>query len=188
MIDIKNLHTATELQKPRRVVKYVMLWCSSGSMTVIVDEEEFILLPNTVITITSGQVHFVKDLDKVEGFVLEFTYDFFCKDDNSLELIFHNGLFCHFAMNEVIALSESGAIANLLTEIKQDLAQKPYQYLFSIHSRIELILIEINRCKLKVGGEIYKPDALFLKFLEAVRTNFRMNFSAKQIAALSTLR
>jgi AraC-like DNA-binding protein len=44
--------------------------------------------------------------------------------------------------------------------------------------------VEINRCKIKQGGEIYKPDALFLKFLEAVRSNFSKNYTVKQIAVL----
>jgi hypothetical protein len=63
---------------------------------------------NTVITITSGQIHHIKKSKAAAGFVLEFTFDFFCKDDKDIELIFHNSLFCHFAMNEVILLGNGG--------------------------------------------------------------------------------
>ncbi|HNP21085.1 MAG TPA: helix-turn-helix domain-containing protein [Panacibacter sp.] len=168
-------------------MKYVLVWCSSGSATMIVDENEFVLKPNSVITITSGQVHYFKKNQAATGFVLAFTFDFFCKTDNDIELIFHNSLFCHFAMNEVIPLGKSKVVQNELLNIENELKETPYQYLISLHSRVELILVEINRCKIKQGSDIYRPDALFLKFLEAVRNNFRKNLTVKQIAAsLST--
>lgn len=154
---------------------------------MVVDENEFVLKPNSIITITSGQVHYFKESKAAMGFVLEFTFDFFCKTDSDIELVFHNSLFCHFAMNEVIPLAKSKVVQKELLQIEKELKEKPYQYMISLHSRVELILVEINRCKIKQGGEIYKPDALFLKFLETVRSNFKKNLTVKQIAAsLST--
>ncbi len=182
MIDIKTFNKATELLQSRRIMKYVLVWCSSGSVTMVVDENEFVLKANSVITITSGQVHYFKKTKAATGFVLEFTFDFFCKTDSDIELVFHNSLFCHFAMNEVILLGKSEVVRKELLQIEIELNVKPYQYLISLHSRIELMLVEINRCKIKQGGEIYKPDALFLKFLETVRSNFKKNLSVKQIA------
>ncbi|MEO6637652.1 MAG: AraC family transcriptional regulator [Ginsengibacter sp.] len=187
MIDIKPFNKATELSHARRIMKYVLVWCSSGSVTMVVDENEFVLEPNSVITITSGQVHYFKKNNAATGFVLEFTFDFFCKTDSDIELVFHNSLFCHFAMNEVISLAKSELVKGELLQIENELKEKPYQYLISLHSRVQLILVEINRCKMKQGSEIYKPDALFLKFLEAVRSNFKNNLTVKQIAtSLST--
>ena len=168
-------------------MKYVLVWCSSGSVTMVVDENEFALKANSIITITSGQVHHLKRIEAATGFVLEFTFDFFCKTDSDIELVFHNSLFCHFAMNEIVPLGKSDVLERELLQIENELKEKPYQYLITLHSRIELILVEINRCKIKQGGEIYKPDALFLKFLEAVRGDFKKNLTVKQIAAsLST--
>ena len=186
MVDIKNFDTAIELNVPRRIMKYVLVWCSSGSAVIVVDENEFELKTNSVITITSGQIHYFKKTKAASGFILEFSFDFFCKNDNDLELIFHNSLFCHFAMNEVIPLGKNNIIEQELQQIKTELSEKPYQYLVSVHCRIELMLVEINRCKIKQGDEIYKPDALFLKFLEKVRGNFQNNYSVKQIAAALT--
>jgi YesN/AraC family two-component response regulator len=116
--------------------------------------------------------------------LLEFTYDFFCSNDNDIELIFHNGLFCHFDENEIIDVGENSIVGEELRRIDKELKEKPYQYLTTIHSRIELILVHINRSKIKLGDEIWKPDALFLKFLEMVRNNFSKNLSASQIAPL----
>jgi AraC family transcriptional regulator, transcriptional activator of pobA len=183
MIDIKKLEPAVDLIEPRRTRTYTLIYCSSGSVNMVVDENEFVLKPNTVITITSGQIHYIKKVKAAKGFVLEFTFDFFCKDDKDIELIFHNSLFCHFAMNEVIPLGKSQLVETELKQIEKESAQKPYQYLISVHSRIELILVEINRSKIKQGGEIYKPDALFLKFLETTRANFKKNLTVRQIAS-----
>lgn len=79
-------------------------------------------------------------------------------------------------MNEVITISDSKTFGSQIQNIKDELIQKPYQYLTSVHSRIELLLIDVNRNKIKEGEEIYKPDALFLKFLEMVRVNFKNNY------------
>lgn len=183
MIGIKPFEKATELQQPRRIKKYILIWCATGPVKIAVDENVFELRSNSVITITSGQVHHFTKTKAAKGFVLEFTYDFFCKDDQDIELIFHNSLFCHFAMNEVIPLGKSRLVEQELRQIEKELEQKPYQYLISVHSMLKLILVEINRAKIKQGGEVYKPDALFLKFLETIRANFKNNLTVRQMAA-----
>ncbi|MEW6130255.1 MAG: AraC family transcriptional regulator [Acidobacteriota bacterium] len=184
MIDILTIKNAVGLTAPRRIRKYVLIWCSSGVATLLVDEQVFELTANTVITITSGQIHYLQSTQNAEGYVLEFTYDFFCKNDNDIELIFHNSLFCHFAMNEVIYLGKGHSAGTELQHIERELKDKPYQYLITIHSRIELLLVELNRAKIKQGGEIYKPDALFLKFLETIRANFSKKLTVRQIAKI----
>lgn len=181
MIEIQTLENITALNRPRRIMKYVLIYCASGKLSMTIDEKEFLLSAGQVITITSGQVHSISNAPKAKGYILEFTLDFFCKDDKDIELIFHNGLFCHFAMNEVIPVDKTIVEAQLRS-IEQELLQKPYQYFISVHSRIELILVAINRAKVSRGDEIWKPDALFLKFLEAVRNNFEHNYSLGQFA------
>lgn len=181
MIELGNLEKMPELLKPRRIMKYLIVWCSSGSVTIEVDESEFDLKSNEIITITSGQIHCILKTKNTEGLVLQFTYDFFCKDDNDIELIFHNSLFCHFAMNEVISLPDN-KVEMELKKIGVELRNRPFQFLMAVHSRLKLILIEINRAKLSTGAEVYKPDALFLKFLERVKEQFHQKLSVRQIA------
>lgn len=173
MIEWHPLEEYTALQSPRRVMRYVLFWCTAGEVKVMVDGTEFQLLAHEVITITSGQVHWLIADANTQGVVLEFSYDFFCKTDADIELIFHNGLFCHFGMNEVITVPEHQRFTQLLEQIREDLTLKPYQHLISVHANLELILVMINRAKIARGDEIWKPDALFLKFLEKVRTQFR---------------
>ena len=183
MIEIKALENLTDLGRPRRIMKYVLVYCNSGKLVMAVDERDLNLSAGDVLTVTSGQIHSILKNSKAKGYILEFTLDFFCKDDKDIELIFHNGLFCHFAMNEVIAVDKS-IIETQLNLIEEELRGQPYQYLISIHSRIELILVSINRAKVKRGDEIWKPDALFLKFLEAVRNNFEHNYSLAKFSRM----
>ncbi|HWV70876.1 MAG TPA: AraC family transcriptional regulator [Pseudosphingobacterium sp.] len=181
MIALHKLHKLDDYKNPKRVLKYLLVWCEQGSTTIMVDENEFSMTKHQVLTITSGQVHFFKDISGTID-VLEFSLDFICKDDNDIELIFHNGLFCHFGMNEVITIEPSTNFNTLLSNIANELRVKPYQYYISIRSYIELLLIEINRIKVNKGDEIWKPNALFLRFLEEVRNNFSLNFSVAQIS------
>jgi AraC family transcriptional regulator, transcriptional activator of pobA len=161
MLEIKSLHQLEKPSKPERVLKYILVLCKQGNATIVIDENEFALNENQVITITSGQIHFFKNID---GQI------------DIIELIFHNGLFCHFGMNEVITLKTNTA-NDLFLKIETELKTKPYQYLISTHNYIELILIELNRAKVENGDEIWKPEALFLKFLEMVRTHFSESYT-----------
>lgn len=183
MVQISTFEKECDLHNPRRVMKYVLLYCSERKIRVRIDEHDFILNAGETITITSGQIHSFQNSANAHGFVLEFTIDFFCKDDSDIELIFQNGLFCHFGMNEVIAVNKA-FMEKQLACISEELLNQPYQYLISVHSRIALILVEINREKVMRGDEIWKPDALFLKFLEAVRANFEHNHPLSKFAEM----
>ena len=184
MVELSRLESSDDLKNPRRVMKYVMVCCSSGNITLTVDEHDYNLRAREIITITSGQIHYIKNAIDAKGYILSFTLDFFSKNDNDIELIFHNGLFCHFGMNEVIMIEDYNILETQLIQIKEELLAKPYQFLISVHSRIELILVEINRSKVEHGDEIWKPDALFLKFLEIVRANFEHNYALAQYAQM----
>lgn len=181
MVEIKKYSNQTGYPKPARVVKYTLFWCESGSAEVLIDEKIFTLKTSQIVTITSGQFHQLLSVDG-ELTALEFTLDFFSKSDSDIELIFHNGLFCHFGMNELITIYRPAFITEMLNMIDKETLEKPYQYLISTHSLIELVLIEINRSKIANGDEIWKPDALFLKFLESVRIHFSENYPISRFA------
>ncbi len=182
MISIKKINEAIELTLPRRVKKYLIIFVTSGSLQIKIDDKDFTLHANDIITITSGQFHFVKSIQNVKGFVLDFTYHFFIKDDADVELIFQNGLFCHFDLNEINKISNNKIVENYFREISQELVIQPFQYHTSVHCKLKLILIETNRARIESGYEIWKPDALFLKFLEFVRANFDNNLQLCEIA------
>ncbi len=169
--------------EPKRLIKFLLFWCKKGQSHIKIDDHTFILDTHQLTTITSGQYH---QVTQVSGklICLEFTLDFFSKNDNDIELVFHNGLFCHFGMNEVILIQNYALIDDLLQKIENELDQKPYQYLISLHSYIELLLVEVNRSKIKNGDEIWKPDALFLNFLELVRAHYGQNYPVSHFAGM----
>src|SRR5262245_23254294 len=156
MIELRTFSEYPDPNRPRRLRKYVLVWCSKGTVMAIVDQKELRLRRHQVLTITSGQIHSFEADKNAEGSILEFTLDFFCKNDNDIELIFQNGLFCHFDLNEIISLRNHDVIEMQLSSIRDELSKKPFQYLTSIHSRIELILVSINRAKVERGDEIWK--------------------------------
>ncbi len=171
-----------QINLPQRVLKYLLVYNHSDTTVISIDDNRYILHPHETITITSGQIHSFITVS-ANASILEFSLDFFCKDDDDIELIFHNGLFCHFGMNEVIAVQHQ-YFQGLLDKIEEEITLKKYQYLITVRSLIELLLVEINRSKIARGDEIWKPDALFLKFLESVRNNFSKNYSVKKHATL----
>ncbi|MDG4652402.1 helix-turn-helix domain-containing protein [Chryseobacterium arthrosphaerae] len=181
MIEIRKYSNQEVHPEPRRVIKYTLFWCHNGSAEILIDENIFMLKTGYAVTITSGQFH---QLRSVEGELtaLEFTLDFFSKSDSDIELIFHNGLFCHFGMNEMIRVHNSSLFSEILSRIEKEIHEKPYQYLISTHALVELLLVEINRSKIANGDEIWKPDALFLQFLESVRDHFSHNYQLSHFA------
>ena len=126
MIHIREINNQIELNVPKREMKYILIWCSDGSISMMVDEKELVLHAHDVLTITSGQYHCYKTLDQAQGFILEFTLDYFCKDDTDIELIFQNGLFCHFDMNEVIRVQNDDMVNENLKLISDDRDHRPY--------------------------------------------------------------
>lgn len=183
MIEIKKYSHQSGHFEPRRVIRYTLFWCHHGSAEILIDENIFILKTGQVVTITSGQFHQLRSV-KGELTALEFTLDFFCKSDSDIELIFHNGLFCHFGMNEMITVQHPAFFSETLNAIEKEIQEQSYQYLISTHSMVELLLVEINRSKIANGDEIWKPDALFLKFLERVRDHFQNNYQVSHFADL----
>lgn len=182
MISIAQLQTGNLPTPPQRVLKYLLIYCRQGSLQLKIDEAEYTLAAGQAITITSGQIHTFTALEG-GALLLDFTLDFFCKDDDDIELVFHNGLFCHFGLNEIIPVRDVSYFGSILEKIESELVQQPYQYLITLRSHIELLLIELNRSKVERGDEIWKPDALFLRFLEHVRKNYREQPAMKDYAA-----
>lgn len=181
MVEIQKIEMIADFD-PKRVKKYILLWCNNGNISIEVDNKLLTLAENQVLTITSGQYHCFKKTNSGKGYLLDFTLDYICKTEKDIELIFQNSLFCHFDYNEIITINNPLEIEQQLQKIEVELNNKPFQYLESVHSRIELLLFEVNRSKIVNGGEIWKPDALFLQFLEFVRNNFEHNFPLKEIA------
>jgi AraC family transcriptional regulator, transcriptional activator of pobA len=187
MVNLSKYQDITGLAEPRRLLKYLLIWCHRGRAVLDIDHREYILEEGQALSITSGQIHAFKSMGDAEIYILDFTLDFICKDDYDIELVFHNGLFCHFGQNEIIPVTHTAEFKEALDKIDYELSSKPYQYTVTVRSYILLLLVSLNRAKVDRGDEIWKPDALFLRFLEMIRDHFPENYSVAQFAqALQT--
>lgn len=171
---------------PERLYKFVLIYCKSGQMSIEIDNENYIVSKSELLTITPKQYFQFKELKNCKGYIVEFTYDFFCKDDKTVELIYHNGLYCHFGLNEVIKIPNTESVKlvdDYFNSLKKEINQKQFEYEASIHSLIKLLLIEVSRYKIiQQNRPLYKPDALFLQFLNLVRENFEKRLTIKEYA------
>lgn len=185
-VELKILNNDILMDRAERQYKFVLIYCRSGCAELYIDEQTYELTAGKFLTITSKQFYQFNKLINTEGFVLEFTYDFFCIDDKSVELLYHNGLYCHFGLNEVINIPNEETlikIENYFSLIKAEFRNRHFEYKASIHSLVKLLIIEAGRCKMiQQGRPLYTPDALFLKFLNLVRDTFSKRLTIKEYA------
>ncbi len=101
MIEMRKYSNQEVHSEARRVIKYNLFRCNNDNAEILSDKKIFTLKTGHPVIIISRHFH---QLRSVEGELtaLEFTLDFFSKSDSDIEPIFHNGLFCHLGMNEII--------------------------------------------------------------------------------------
>jgi quercetin dioxygenase-like cupin family protein len=76
MVEIYNLENYTNLDTPRHMMKYVFLFCSSGNLSLRIDESTLDLSSGQVVTITSGQIHSIAKSSNAKGFTPLLVFDF----------------------------------------------------------------------------------------------------------------
>ena len=184
-----TLHTINEnilMTKPERQHKFVLVFLTAGALTMEIDQQLYNVTGRQFLTITPKQFYKFVSSSDARGSVVEFTYDFFCKDDKAVELIYHNGLYCQFALNEVISIPDEEVFARVTSyfnEIALELERKAFEYEAALHSILKVLLIEVSRCKIiQQQRPLYKPDALFLHFLNLVRETFAKRLTIKEYA------
>jgi AraC family transcriptional regulator, transcriptional activator of pobA len=185
--DLKKIDETILMKSPERQYKFVLIYCSAGDIKIEIDSVVYQIHNGQFLTITPKQFYQFIELNGSEGFVLEFTYDFFCKDDKAIELIYHNGLFCHFGLNEIVRLpypEYANRIEDYFSTIENELTTQSFEADAYIHSIIKLLIIEVSRCKIiQQQRPLYKPNALFLEFLGLVRENFEKRLTVSEYAA-----
>ncbi len=185
-IDLKQIDDNILMIEPNRQYKFMLIWCRSGNAKIEIDNQLYKITGGHFLTITPKQYYQFIEINKCGGCILEFTYDFFCKDYKDTELIYHNGLYCHFGLNELIKISNKNSLStvdNYFYSIKSELINKQFEFETSLHSIIKLLIIEVSRCKIiQQERPLYKPDALFLQFLNLVRDNFEKRLTIKEYA------
>ncbi|WP_163411558.1 helix-turn-helix domain-containing protein [Flavobacterium ajazii] len=185
-INLYQIDDKTIMTAPQRQYKFVLLYCKKGLVKVDIDNQVYEIKERQFLTITPKQFYQFLEIENCEGYVLEFTYDFFCKDDKAVELIYHNGLYCHFGLNELINIPDTESfnkVENYFRSIQNELMAKDFEYETSLHSVLKLLIIEVSRYKIfQQQRALYKPDALFLQFLNLVRDSFEKRLTVKEYA------
>ncbi|WP_281636747.1 helix-turn-helix domain-containing protein [Flavobacterium marginilacus] len=188
IFDLKPIEDSILMTLPERQYKFVLIFCNSGEVKIEIDNQLYEINEGLFLTITPKQYYQFIEINNCEGSILEFTYDFFCKDEKAVELIYHNGLYCHFGLNELIKISDENSlkrVTDYYDSLKSELINKPFEYETSLHSILKLLIIEVSRCKImQQERPLYKPDALFLQFLNLIRDSFEKRLTVKEYAQL----
>lgn len=186
--NLKPIDDTILMTLSERQYKFVLIFCKFGEIKIDIDNQLYEITGGHFLTITPKQYYQFIEINNCEGCILEFTYDFFCKDEKSVELIYHNGLYCHFGLNELIKIQNENSLSRIsdyYDSLKSELENKPFEYETSLHSILKLLIIEVSRCKIaQQQRPLYKPDALFLQFLNLIRDNFEKRLTVKEYAQL----
>lgn len=174
------------MTRSERQHKFFLVFGRKGSFTFEIDQQLYQVGAKQFLTITPKQFYRIIEIDG-EGTIIEFTYDFFCKDDKSIELVYHNGLYCHFGLNELINVPDDAVLKKVdfyIETLLEELATRRFEYEANLHATLKLLLIEVSRCKIiQQQRPLYRPDALFLNFLNTVRDTFAERLTIKEYAA-----
>jgi AraC family transcriptional activator of pobA len=185
-IELKKIDDKILMTEPERQYKFVLIYCKSGQIKIDIDNQVYEISEQHFLTITPKQFYQFIEIRNCEGKIIEFTYDFFCKDSKAIELIYHNGLFCHFGLNELIRIPNHESlklVGSYIHSLNNELSNKEFEYETSIHSILKLLIIEVSRCKIiQQHRPLYKPEAEFLEFLNLVRDSFEKRYTIKEYA------
>lgn len=107
-----EIHTMDWIEKnrgqqnavPHRHNYFAIVWVKKGAGVHLIDLDRFEVADNTVFCITPGQVHLLKTNGPVDGYVISFTSEFFCRTEDNHDLLFNTGLFYTFAGSSIITV------------------------------------------------------------------------------------
>lgn len=158
-----------------RELRFAVLVGGSGSLRIEVDDVEFEVGPSQALTITPMQM-VQASTTTGSGWILDFTYDGICRDEADRHLVYDNGLFCHFGINQVLDLDPDATarVEGITARLAIELEVAAWGAHMACHSLVKLLLVEIARAKLGAQSTpLYRPDALMLRFLDLVRSDFQ---------------
>ena len=167
-----------------RELRFSILIGISGRLRLCVDEQEFSVESGQILTITSMQMVEISAVDG-EGWILDFSYDGFCRDEADRMLVYDNGLFCHFGLNQVLDLDPLAAdrLGWILRRLEEEGRGDGWGAVQARHSLVKLVLVEAARAKLAKQAELlYRPETLMLRYLDLVRSSFEVRPSIGSLA------
>lgn len=142
-----EIHTMAWLEQNRRQQEtahrhdyFSIIWVTSGSGRQQIDLELYPIEPGTVYTIAPGQIHLWQPAAGTTGYVIAFTADFFCRQEDNYALLYQSGLFHNYDKAAVITVTP------MMQEELEDVAGK----LLKEFGNFFLLRAEILRTYLKL--------------------------------------
>ena len=114
-----------EMTSPHRAEFYQILWFENGTHTHLLDFEPIEIKSNSLLFVNKGAVQRFDNSSEIEGKILLFTDNFFCKTESDIHYLKSNILFNDLLTVPMVQLnSESDQIALQLKEIEKELSRE----------------------------------------------------------------
>ena len=180
----KHKHILTE---PHRADFYHILIIHKGSGTHLIDFQPIKLTPNSVLFIKKGRVHFFDKSGDVEGDLILFTDNFFCRNNDDLKFLHSTILFNDLLDNAPLKFGATKRwFANAIESMKSELINQSKEFHYEmLQNLLHNFLIEAHREKRNQGfRELPKGANLdyTLLFNEIIDKHFLTIKSVKEYA------
>ncbi len=172
---------------PHRHDNYELFWIAKGNGKLIVDFDEFEIIPPMVLLFSPGRVHGWRIEDTPEGFVIRLSNEFFALESrDAAEQISDVSVFCSIGGDPVIYLDEqqNKQFDIISNAAYQEFCSNQLERSSALRSYVRLWLVNAHR-----AAEINRPNQtqtatyyLTRRFLLLVEEHYREGLSVKDFA------
>lgn len=189
ILSLQSLYEKSKkiLTSPHRADFYHIIFIHKGNGTHLIDFESVKLVPDSILFINKGKVHFFDPAEKIKGDVILFTDNFFCRNNDDLRFLHSTILFHDLLDNSALKLTTSKALfSNAVDAMKDELMNQSKEFHYEIlQNHLHNLLMEAHREKRKQGfRELPKGANLdyTLLFNELLEKHFLTSKSVKVYA------
>lgn len=194
ILSIRSLYKQHKhiLTEPHRADFYHILIIHKGSGTHLIDFQPVKLVPNSVLFIKKGRVHFFAESEDIEGDLILFTDNFFCRNNDDLKFLHSTILFNDLLDNTPLKFGTTKKwFANAIEPMKSELINQSKEFHYELlQNFLHNFLIEAHREKRNQGfRELPKGANLdyTLLFNELIDKHFLTIKSVKEYADMMHL-
>jgi len=189
ILSIKSLYKKHKdiLTAPHRNDFYHILIIRKGSGTHLIDFQPVKLTPNSILFIKKGKVHVFDKSSDIDGDLILFTDDFFCRNSDDLKFLQSTILFNDLLDNAALKFRPTRTTYTYAVEcMKNELMNQSKEFHYEIlQNHLHNFLIEAHREKRNQGfRELPKGGSLdyTLLFNELLEKHFLTTKSVKEYA------
>lgn len=173
---------------PHRADFYHILIVREGKGIHLVDFKPVKLSSNSVLFIKKGKVHFFDETEDMQGELILFTENFFCRNHDDLKFIQSTILFNDLLETTPLKFKDKKGLMVVLDTMKSELANQPKEFHHEIlQNLLHNFMIEAHREKRSQGFKELPKGANLdytLLFNQLLETHFLKVKSVKEYATL----